>query len=111
MKILLYIAILFSLNACEHFDMANPVPPHMRWMEKGPKPNPNGKPHNPLYVDGWVDGCHTGISASANSWYKSHYKFKQDAYKAQETVYYKGWKDAFNYCNRYIYQWHSRIGF
>lgn len=86
------------------------MPPHMVWAEKGPKPRKDGKPHNELYVEGWRDGCHSGISATANDWYKFFYDFRQDAQKAQNTVYYKGWKDAFTYCQRYMYQWQSRIG-
>ncbi len=110
MKYFLYIFLLFTLTQCEHFDPTNPVPPHMKWMEKGPKPKKDGTPHNPEYVEGWVDGCHTGIGVSSNSWYKRYYTFKQDAMKAQEPVYYKGWKDSFNYCQRYIYQWQGRLG-
>jgi len=61
-----------------------------------------------LYRDGWIDGCESGVSATTNLWYKFQYKFKQDAYKAQNRVYYKGWKDAFDYCQRYIYQYERR---
>lgn len=74
-------------------------------MFEGPPP---GKEYTPLYVEGWKDGCHTGVSATANYWYKMYYGFKQDPIKAQDRVYYKGWKDAFTYCNRWIYQWNRR---
>lgn len=83
----------------------------MTWMVKGPKPNKDGTPHDSMYVKGWQDGCHTGISAVSNAWYKFYYQFRQDWELAQNQVYYKGWKDSFNYCQRYLYQWQSRIGF
>lgn len=83
----------------------------MRWMEKGPPERKDGKEYNTLYVDGWKHGCETGISANTNQWYKMYYEFRQDPYKAQNEIYYKGWKDAFNYCGRYIYQWTARKGF
>lgn len=110
MKIVIYTFLTLLLCQCQYFDPTKAMPPHMRWAEEGPKPNKDGKPHDPLYSEGWVDGCHTGISAAANSWYRSYYHFKQDAYKAQNIKYYKGWKDAFSYCNRYLYQWQSKVG-
>jgi len=81
------------------------APPWQRWMFEGPPP---GQEYTPLYVEGWKDGCHTGASASVNHWYKFQYKFKQDSIKAQNKVYYKGWKDAFDYCQRYLHQWKTR---
>ena len=89
------IALLVLAYAC------SPTPPWSKWMEKGPPP---GKEYTPLYVDGWKDGCHTGISAGANQWYKMYYKFRQDPLLAQNAIYYKGWKDAFDYCSRWAFQ-------
>jgi hypothetical protein len=79
--------------------------PWQQWMFEGPPP---GKDYHPLYVDGWVHGCESGTSAAANHWYKFSYKFKQDPLKAQNRVYYKGWKDAFDYCQRHVYTWKNR---
>ena len=76
-----------------------------RWMFEGPPP---GREYTPLYVEGWKHGCESGTSASTNLWYKFHYPFKQDAILAPNRVYYKGWKDAFDYCQRYIYQYKKR---
>ncbi len=90
------ILCLFLIQGCVA------APPWQTWMFEGP---PAGKEYHPLYVQGWKDGCETGTSANTNHWYKFHYKFKQDSTLAQDQVYYKGWKDAFNYCGRYIYQW------
>jgi hypothetical protein len=75
----------------------------MHWMYEGPPPSKDGKPYNQMYVDGWKDGCETGVSATTNSWYKFHHKFKQDPIKAQDNIYYKGWRDALTYCGRYIF--------
>jgi hypothetical protein len=94
-----YLLILCLTTAC------TAGPPWMAWMEKGPPP---GQEYPPDYVDGWRDGCHTGISMVANQWYKMSYKFKQDAYKAQEKNYYRGWKDGQDYCQRYITQYDRR---
>jgi hypothetical protein len=82
----------------------------MRWMYDGPPPRKDGKPYNELYVMGWKDGCHTGVSTATNSWYKFQYKFKQDAMLAQDNVYYKGWRDAYTYCSRYIFEHESAPG-
>lgn len=101
MRTLLIAGLVLTLAACKA------TPPWASWMEEGPPP---GREYTPLYVEGWKDGCHTGISAGANQWYKMHYKFKQDPILAQDPIYYKGWKDAFDYCARYQYQ-RSRGGF
>lgn len=91
-------AAVLALSACRA------GPPWQAWMFDGPPPV-EGKEYNPLYVEGWVAGCETGASAAANHWYKFKYKFRQDAILAQNRVYYKGWKDAFDYCQRYIHQY------
>lgn len=77
-------------------------PPWMQWMYEGPPP---GKEYTPLYVEGWQHGCETGVSTTTNFWYKQFYHFKQDWAKAQDPVYYKGWKDALRYCSRYMFQY------
>ncbi len=71
-------------------------------------PDMDEQTYPPLYVEGWKAGCETGISAQTNNYYKFQYKWKQDWELAQNVVYYKGWKDAFNYCQRYINQQTSR---
>jgi hypothetical protein len=112
-----FIAIVFItfLSSCQmnrhFFDFSKPGAPEMKWMYDGPPPSKDGKPHNELYVEGWVDGCETGVAGNTNSFYKEFHQFKQDAMKAQNEIYYKGWKDAFFYCGRYIYQWNRKTGF
>jgi hypothetical protein len=98
-KLSMICVILVTISAC------TAVPTWRQWMLEGPPP---GQEYPPLYIEGWQDGCESGISASSNQWYKLHYSFQQDPYKAQDRVYYKGWKDAFDYCQRYMYQWKSR---
>ncbi len=117
MRNLIYIFLLISLSGCimetskSTFDFKKPGAPSMKWMYDGPPPRTDGKAYDPLYVEGWIDGCETGVSANTNAFYKYFNTFKQDAMKAQNEIYYKGWKDAFNYCGRYIYQYNRKIGF
>ena len=93
------------------FDVSKPGSPQMKWIYDHPPKSENGKSPDPLYVEGWQDGCETGASANSNSFYRYMNDFKQDSVKAQNELYYKGWKDAFNYCGRYIYQYNRRTGF
>lgn len=93
--------VAVSLSSCRA------GPPWMQWMFKGPK-DMNEKNYPPLYIEGWQHGCESGASATVRQWYKQFYRFKQDAYKAQDKTYYKGWKDAFEYCQRYLYQYKKR---
>lgn len=75
------------------------------WMQKLLHEGPEGPTH---FRQGWVHGCETGISATANRFQKSFYKFQQDYKLAQDPVYYSGWKAAFNYCQRYMFQYLRR---
>jgi hypothetical protein len=50
----------------------------------------------------WQDGCQSGYSVYGNSMFKQMYKFKQDVTKMSNPTYYKGWRDAFNYCRAYV---------
>ena len=101
LNLIVAILIVGIMSAC------TAGPPWAEWMFEGP-PKKEGVTYPPLYVKGWQDGCHTGTSGSANHWYKFNYKFTQDWQLAQNRVYYKGWKDAFDYCQRYIYQYTRR---
>lgn len=116
MKRLIYITLLLGVTSCDYavtkstYDMTKPGSPAMRWMYDGPPPRKDGKAYDPLYVQGWVDGCETGASANTNAFYKYMLHFKQDSTLAQNEIYYKGWKDAFWYCGRYVYQYNRNIG-
>lgn len=72
-----------------------------------PKPFGMGGPPkdaDPLYLQGWDDGCETGLSTMVTGFYKTHYEFKQDPYKANNPVYYKAWKDSYTYCRQYAFR-------
>lgn len=84
--------------------------PWMQEMMEGP-PNREGTPNEtlpPLYIKGWQEGCETGISANTNSFHKFFYEYRQDASLVSNDIYYRGWKDAFDYCQRYTRMYYSR---
>jgi len=62
----------------------------------------------PKFRQGWRDGCETGIAGSSNRLQRGFYKFKQDYKLAQDSTYYAGWKVAYNYCQRYVFQYLRR---
>lgn len=73
---------------------------------------------SPDFVQGWRDGCETGMSAGSNAFYKIFYRNnKVDGYKMTGSPEYKtGWSNAFWYCYRadYVKQkssvWSSTFG-
>ncbi len=75
------------------------------WMQDMLTQGPEG-PTN--FRKGWRDGCETGISSTANRLQRKFYKFRQDYQLAQDPLYYKGWKAAYSYCNRYVFQYLRR---
>lgn len=62
----------------------------------------------PLFQKGWLDGCHTGIATTGSHIHKLAYGFKQDYKLVHNFEYYTGWKVAWSYCQRYIYQYYLR---
>lgn len=100
-KTLVYLLIVLSLTSSCGFRPMVGAP----WMQKMIKQGPDG-PDN--FRQGWVDGCETGISGTANRLQRSFYKFKQNYELSQDPVYYAGWKTAYNYCQRLIYQYSRR---
>lgn len=103
MKSAINIILLLSLSACSGA-------PWMKKIMDGP-PLTDEKARQelpPLYVKGWQEGCETGISANTNSMAKFRYKFQQDANFIMNDTYYRGWKDAFDYCQRYTRMYYSR---
>jgi hypothetical protein len=91
---------------CTHF--LTPLPPWKKWILDGPPGDLNKYPV--LYNDGWKDGCKTGLYTNAPIFYKQNITdgFTQDAIKAQNKLYYKGWRDGFDYCQRYVWQYRRR---
>ncbi len=73
-----------------------------------PKPlglgNPNKDSGSPVYQQGFDDGCKTGLATMVSDAYKSFYGFKQDPYMVDNPVYYKAWKDAYQYCRQYAFR-------
>lgn len=55
------------------------------------------------YKQGWTEGCESGMSGMTNSFYQSFYVFKQDNQLLTNEVYYKAWKDSYDYCKGYVY--------
>lgn len=75
------------------------------WMQKLMTQGPEGPA---LFKAGWRDGCETGLSSSANAFQRHFYTFKQDAKLAGNNEYYTGWKSAYLYCQRYVFQYLRR---
>lgn len=55
------------------------------------------------FQKGWKDGCESGMASMTNAAYKTFYHFKQDPELREDPVYYKAWKDTWDYCRHYIY--------
>ena len=99
LKKLLIIIALLMLTACGSTgkaitDVFRPMP----WLlehypENAPEP----------YKQGWQHGCESGMAAMTNDYYRTFYRFKNDPEQVRNPVYYKPWKDAYNYCRHYVY--------
>lgn len=89
-----YASALFSLAGCAGFHLS-PALGHAWTLNMTPPPG------EPDYEQGWVDGCHSGISGYGNQFYKNFYDWKQDPSKVTNQVYYQVWKDAYAYCRTY----------
>lgn len=99
--IIAFMVLVIALSAC------GSGPPWQQWMKEGPPPQ-DGVEYPADYVDGWKDGCETGISSNTNHLYKFMYDYKQDSSRILNDVYYRGWKDAFDYCQRYTRVYYGR---
>ncbi len=103
MKYIAVIGLVAALTACS----PRSGPPWMAWMEEGPPPQ-EGVVYPELYVVGWKQGCQTGISSNTTHFNKFFYKYEQDSKLIMDDVYYRGWKDAFDYCQRYTKTYYAR---
>ncbi len=110
MRIIYVVTFALLLTGCNQIEtgLTRPGPIWQQWMYDGPPP---GQEYPPLYVLGWQHGCETGVAANANHYYKFYLRFRQDWQLAQNTVYYRGWRDAFDYCQRYMFEYLSRRTF
>lgn len=101
MKKFLFLSLIILLTAsCGVKPQVGPP-----WMQEMLNQGPDGPTNFKL---GWRDGCETGISATSNRFQRSFYKFKQDYELSKDQAYYTGWKTAFSYCQRYVFQYLRR---
>src|SRR4051812_3248108 len=100
-KILLILLVSFTLGGCagQIFSPDSPFAPRPAGMT-GPSPD-----SPPDYLQGWNDGCDTGLGTMVSGYYKSFYQFKQDQTMISNPVYYKAWKDAYTYCRHYSFRY------
>lgn len=93
-RILLVIFMCFSLVACNAAkETLKPAKWVYKQMPKGP----------PEYMEGWQDGCESGMASMTNDFYKTFYTFKQNNDMIGNELYYKAWKDTFHFCRHYVY--------
>jgi hypothetical protein len=89
------LVLVLTLTACQN------VPYWQREMFDHP---PGNRQYHPNYIKGWQDGCESGAQASANHMYRFIYKYRQDWRLLNDAQYVKGWDDAYNQCQKYLYQ-------
>ncbi len=63
---------------------------------------PDGQVHSGLYLQGWRDGCETGVASSADNVYRYSRLFRQNWQLAQNDIYHKGWRDAYDFCRKRV---------
>ena len=101
MKIIFAIFLIFMLVACrgQVFSEKSMLAPLPAGMGYPPKDSP------PDYLEGWYDGCYTGLSTMNQEIYKSFYGYKQNVDKADNIIYYQAWRDAYTYCRHYSFRY------
>jgi hypothetical protein len=89
MKNIILIFILLCLASCygNKFNIAT--------MPKPPKEGP------PEYIEGWKDGCSTGLTTYSNSFYRTKYKTMINGHKMENLYYHKGWELGQRHCSYY----------
>lgn len=100
-RISLIIILICCLNGCADFRPKVGAP----WMQDLINKGPDGPSNFKL---GWRHGCETGLSATANKLQQHFYKFRQDYRLVEDPSYYSGWKTAYDYCQRYVFQYLRR---
>src|SRR5262245_21244677 len=98
MKVILVILVSFLFVGCAEFKPKVGSPWMQDMLHNGPEGSTN-------FILGWRHGCETGFSATANRLQRHFYKFRQDYRLAQDPTYYTAWKTAYEYCQRYMFQW------
>ncbi len=99
-KIIIIIGIIF-ISSCrgQVFSEKSRFAPLPAGMTYPPKDSP------PDYLEGWYDGCYTGLSTMNQQIYKSFYGYKQNFRKADNILYYQAWRDAYTYCRQYSFRY------
>ena len=106
MRIILSLALMLLLAACNNFENGN-FNRDMPWKPNTMPPLPKGSPE---FTKGWEDGCVSGMGAYGSDVYKSLYKWKRDEQLAQTNItYYKAWKDSYNYCRHFLQTWSKPV--
>lgn len=100
-KLVIILLSLSLLSSCADFKPRVGPP----WMQDLLNNGPEGPTNFRL---GWRHGCETGMSATANRLQQHFLKFKQDYRLVEDPSYYSGWKTAYDYCQRYIFQYLRR---
>ncbi len=94
-------ALLFSLTACSNHAFVNGIFPGPIFARNFPPPGPEN------YQSGMKDGCETAKSAASGVYgtFANGYVFNVNM-GLNDAVYYKAWKDGYNYCkmDRNYYQ-------
>jgi hypothetical protein len=75
----------YSTSKFDHFAMPN-----------APKTGPQN------YLQGWNDGCRTGMTSYSNSHLRTQYQTTVNAEKMRLPEYQKGWEVGQSYCSYYI---------
>ncbi len=96
MRYSLCLLLLLSLTACPG-GAPDIIKPNQRVFGHMPEGG------SAEYEKGWKQGCESGLSGMTNSFYQSFYVFKQDNSMLTNEVYYKAWKDSYDYCKGYVY--------
>ncbi len=85
------ISIVFLLNGCKYWHSnvgwARPAS-IVTELDYGPE----------IYRQGYKEGCSSGYSGYANNFNKMFWKWQQDTKLVTNTMYYRVWRDAYNYC-------------
>lgn len=87
----LVLVLLMGCTEMKHYSFGG-LKPAWLMMEMPEEMGP------PLYRQGYADGCESGYKGYSTSFKKTWYEWKQDPELAKNPVYYRIWKDAYNYC-------------
>jgi hypothetical protein len=62
-------------------------------------------PGPPEFVEGYHDGCDSGLAAFGNSYYKAFYHFTKRFDVVNDGLYQNGWEKGYQYCRQYAMKW------